>query len=137
MLEKDRIMEIPTNQMMERQESLVREHSVEYKAAFERVVALYIPLSYSPTNYGTFNDMEEEETFDRSSEQISFLSSKKWRDSWDGFVGRLFDVNESGQMVFKKNKSASGSSQNSCCNLDPNGTMLGGRSLGGDSRNQV
>ncbi|KAK3194836.1 hypothetical protein Dsin_026146 [Dipteronia sinensis] len=48
--------------------------------------------------------MEEGETSDRSSEQISFLSSKKWRDNWDGFVGRLFDVNESGQMVFKKRK---------------------------------
>ncbi|KAI9180391.1 hypothetical protein LWI28_004349 [Acer negundo] len=113
MLEKDHIMEIPANQRMERQESLAREHSVEYKAALERAVALDIPLSYSPPNYGTFHDMEEGETSDRSSEQISFLSSKKLKDSWDGFVGRLFDVNESGQMVFKT--SASGSSQNSCC----------------------
>ncbi|TXG62836.1 hypothetical protein EZV62_009830 [Acer yangbiense] len=56
MLEKDRIMEIPANQRMERQESLAREHSVEYKAALERAVALDIPPSYSPLNYGTFHD---------------------------------------------------------------------------------
>lgn len=100
MLEKDQIMAIPSKQRMERQESLAREHSVEYKAALQRAVALDIPLSYSPpSQYGTFH---EGETSDKSSEQTSFLSSKKRKESWNEFVGRLFDVDESGQMVFKK-----------------------------------
>nr|GFB24388.1 alpha/beta hydrolases superfamily protein [Tanacetum cinerariifolium] len=36
MLEKDPIMEIPPKQKMERQETLAREHSDEYKAALQR-----------------------------------------------------------------------------------------------------
>lgn len=115
MLEKYHIKEIPAIQRMERQESLAREHSVEYKAALERAVALDIPLSLSPSNYGTFHDMEEGESSDRSQEKVPFLSSssKKWRDNWNAFVGRLFDVNESGQIVFKKPDSQS--SKNSSC----------------------
>ncbi|XP_031283949.1 uncharacterized protein LOC116142671 isoform X1 [Pistacia vera] len=99
MLEKDQIMEIPSKERMERQESLAREHTVEYKAALQRAVALDIPLAYPPSQYGTFH---EGETSGRSSEQTSFLSSEKRKESWDEFVGRLFDVDESGQMVFKK-----------------------------------
>lgn len=102
MLEKDKIMEIPPKQRMERQESLAREHSVEYRAALQRAVALDIPLAYSPSQYGTFREMQEGETSSRSSEQTSLLSSKGRRESWDEFIERLFDVNESGQMVFKK-----------------------------------
>ncbi|KAJ4728292.1 Sn1-specific diacylglycerol lipase alpha [Melia azedarach] len=106
MLEKDRIMEIPAKQRIERQESLAREHSVEYKAALQRAVALDIPLAYSPSQYGTFREMEEGETSGRSSEQTSLLSSRRdGRESWDEFVGRLFDVDESGQIVFKKSVS--------------------------------
>lgn len=99
MLEKDWIMDIPSKQRMERQESLAREHSVEYKAALQRAVVLDVPLAYSPSQYGTFH---EGETSGRSSEHEPFLSSKKWKESWDRFVGRLFDVDESGNMVFKK-----------------------------------
>lgn len=102
MLEKDRIMEIPAKQRMERQESLAREHSVEYKAALQRAAALDIPLAYSPSQYGTFREMQEGETSSRSCEQTSLLSSKGRRESWDEFVERFFDVNESGEMVFKK-----------------------------------
>ena len=101
MLEKDQIMQIPARQKMERQRSLVREHSEEHKAALERAVALNIPLAYSPPAYGTFDEMEGESST-RSSGEASILSFKKIRESWDGFVERLFYVDESGHMVFKK-----------------------------------
>ncbi|XP_059457269.1 uncharacterized protein LOC132187110 [Corylus avellana] len=101
MLENDKIMEIPVKQRMERHESLAREHSQEYKAALQRAVALDIPQAYSPSEYGTFQEMEGENS-GRSSEDISSVSFKRRKESWDGFVGRLFDVDESGQMVFKK-----------------------------------
>lgn len=94
-------MEIPVKQRMERQASLAREHSQEYKAALQRAVALDIPQAYSPSEYGTFQEMEGENS-GRSSEDISSVSFKRRKESWDGFVGRLFDVDESGQMVFKK-----------------------------------
>ncbi|KAG6663496.1 hypothetical protein I3843_02G024200 [Carya illinoinensis] len=101
MLEKDKIMEIPPKQRMERQESLAREHSQEYMAALRRAIVLDIPHAYSLSAYGTFQETEGENS-SRSSEGISSFSSKKRQESWDGFVERLFDVNESGDMVFKK-----------------------------------
>ncbi|KAI4355062.1 hypothetical protein L6164_003875 [Bauhinia variegata] len=102
MLEKDRIMEIPAKQKMERQESLDREHNEEYRAALQRAVALNVPQAYSPSSYGTFHQMDAGEDSGRSSSQGSSLSLKKRTDSWNEFVGRLFDVDDSGHMVFKK-----------------------------------
>ncbi|KAB1214386.1 hypothetical protein CJ030_MR5G000885 [Morella rubra] len=101
MLEKDKIMEIPPKQRMERQESLAREHSQEYRAALQRAVALDIPQAYSPSLYGTFQEMEGENSR-QSSEESLLLSFKRRKESWDGFVERLFDVDESGDMVIRK-----------------------------------
>uniref|UniRef100_A0A6N2M8T3 Fungal lipase-like domain-containing protein n=1 Tax=Salix viminalis TaxID=40686 RepID=A0A6N2M8T3_SALVM len=102
MLEKDRIMEIPAQQRMQRQECLEREHSEEYEAALRRAVALNIPqAAYSPS-YGTFAEVEEGESSGSSSRAGSLLSLKRMRVHWDNFIERLFDVDESGRMVFKK-----------------------------------
>lgn len=104
MLEKDKIMEIPAKQKMERQETLKREHSEEYKAALQRAVSLAVPHAYSPSQYGTFSDHEEGENSSRSSEGSSYGSSKtsKKKESWDEVIERLFEKDESGHMVFKK-----------------------------------
>lgn len=110
MLERDQIMEIPPTQRMERQESLVREHSEEYRAALQRAIALNIPHATLSSPYGTFNELEGgensgrsgEENSGRSGEETSLLSFKKWRESWDNFIERQFDVDESGRMVFKR-----------------------------------
>ncbi|XP_027336269.1 uncharacterized protein LOC113850101 [Abrus precatorius] len=102
MLDKDQHMEIPAEQRMERHESLAREHSEEHRAALQRAVALDIPQAYSPSSYGTFHEMDVGEDSGRSSEKVSSLSSKKRTQSWNEFVGRLFDVDDSGHMVFKK-----------------------------------
>ncbi|KAI8021553.1 Sn1-specific diacylglycerol lipase alpha [Camellia lanceoleosa] len=59
MMERQRIMEIPPQQRMERQASLAKEHSEEYKAALQRAMALDVPLVYSPGSYGTFHEIEE------------------------------------------------------------------------------
>lgn len=105
MLEKDRIMQIPTSQKMERQETLAREHSEEYEAALQRAVALDIPQASSPPSYGTFHEMEEGETSSQSTGEASTPFFKKWKESWDSLVERLFEVDESGQMVFRKSSS--------------------------------
>lgn len=99
MLERDKTMDIPVSQRMERQVSVVREHDEEYKAALQRAVDLDIPLAYPPT-YGTFDEVEAESS-ERSREEPPLLSSSERKESWDGFVRRLFHVNDSGQMVFK------------------------------------
>ncbi|MED6169382.1 hypothetical protein PIB30_020858 [Stylosanthes scabra] len=103
MLEKDQQMEIPPEQKMVRQESLAREHSQEYRAALQRAVALDIPQAYSPSSYGTFHELHDgEDSGGSERSKGSFLSNKKRTESWNDFVGRLFDIDDSGHMVFKK-----------------------------------
>lgn len=102
MLEKDRHMDIPAEQKMVRQKSLAREHSQEYRAALQRAVALDIPQAYSPSSYGTFHEIDVEEDSERSSGRSSSSSHKKHSEGWNEFVGRMFDVDDAGHMVFKK-----------------------------------
>uniref|UniRef100_A0A7C9AJR6 Triacylglycerol lipase n=1 Tax=Opuntia streptacantha TaxID=393608 RepID=A0A7C9AJR6_OPUST len=102
MMESDPVMEIPPNQRMERRERIAREHSQEYRQALERAAALDVPHSYAPSLYGTFNDPEAGEQLNISSSKESLASSKRRRESWGDFVGRLIDTDESGHMVLKK-----------------------------------
>lgn len=104
MLEKDHIMEIPVKQRMERQETIVREHSEEYKAALKRAVTLAVPHAYSPSQYGTFDDPEEGHDSYKSDGGSSAGSSKreKKNESWDVVIERLFDKDESGHTISKK-----------------------------------
>ncbi|TKY63914.1 hypothetical protein E2542_SST13798 [Spatholobus suberectus] len=96
MRDKYHRMKIPAEQRMERQESIAREHSEEYHAALQRAVALDIPQAYSPSSYGTFHEIDVGEDSARSSAQGSSLPPKKRTQSWNEFVGRLFDVDDSG-----------------------------------------
>ncbi|KAI3951215.1 hypothetical protein MKW92_011854 [Papaver armeniacum] len=60
MLEKDQSMEIPAKQRITREESLTREHE-EYRAALKQAALLSIPNSFSPSQYGTFADQDDDE----------------------------------------------------------------------------
>lgn len=104
MMERDRIMDVPAKQRMERKESLDREHSQEYETALRRAIALDIPHAYSSSSYGTFTLIETEqvENSGRSSGGSPSEPLKKRSESWDDFVERLFDVDESGNMMIKK-----------------------------------
>lgn len=104
MLEKDHIMEIPAKQRMERQETLVREHTQEYKAALQRAVTLAVPHAYSPSQYGTFDEQEEGELSDISGGESSLGPSykSKKKESWDEIIERHFEKDESGHIVLKK-----------------------------------
>ncbi|KAK2977333.1 hypothetical protein RJ640_013312 [Escallonia rubra] len=101
MLEKEKIMDIPPTQRMERQTSLAKEHSEEHRVALQRAVALDVPDAYWPSAYGTFDETEGRDGADRSHGEYSFMSSERGRESWDGLVVRLFDTDESGHMVLK------------------------------------
>ncbi|KAM7494481.1 hypothetical protein LguiB_029090 [Lonicera macranthoides] len=104
MLEKDETTEIPVEQKMERQETLAREHSEEYRAALQRAVTLAVPHAYSPSPYGTFQEQDESEQSDKSNADSSLGSSKKskTRESWNQAIERFFDKDESGHMLLKK-----------------------------------
>lgn len=103
MLEKDKIMEIPAKQKMERQETLAREHSEEYRAALQRAVRLAVPHAFSPSQYGTFSDHNEGENSNRSEgPSYDSLKKSKKKENWDEVIGRLFEKDESGHMVLKK-----------------------------------
>ncbi|MBA0799795.1 hypothetical protein Gohar_010285 [Gossypium harknessii] len=104
MLEKDRIMEIPAKQRMERQETLAREHSEEHKAALQRAVTLSVPHAYLPSRYGTFDEHEDGDNSHKSTGESSVGSSgkSKTKESWNELIERLFEKDESGLMLLKE-----------------------------------
>ncbi|MBA0829510.1 hypothetical protein Goarm_014115 [Gossypium armourianum] len=104
MLEKDRIMEIPAKQRMERQETLAREHSEEHKAALQRAVTLSVPHAYLPSRYGTFDEHEDGDNSHKSTGESSVGSSgkSKTKVSWNELIERLFEKDESGLMLLKE-----------------------------------
>ncbi|KAF9668378.1 hypothetical protein SADUNF_Sadunf15G0122400 [Salix dunnii] len=72
-VKKDDIMEISAKQRIERQKTLAREHNKEYRVELQRVVTLPVPHAFSPSKYGTFNEVEDSH---RWSGESSFGSSK-------------------------------------------------------------
>ncbi|KAK4431480.1 hypothetical protein Salat_0910100 [Sesamum alatum] len=103
MRERDHTLEIPAQQRMERQETLEKEHSKEYKAALRRAVSLAVPHAFSPSQYGTFDEKDDEDS-QQSAGDCSTGSSVKSKsvESWDELIERLFERDESGNMVLKK-----------------------------------
>lgn len=103
MIEKDNSLYIPPKQKMEREESITREHSEEYKAALRRAVTLAVPHAYSPSRYGTFEEQENEQSHSTHANS-SFGSSNrsKAKESWDELIAHLFEKDEQGHIVLKK-----------------------------------
>lgn len=102
MLEKDRIMDIPAKQKMDRSSSLAKEHNEEHRQALRRAAALDVPHAYSPSEYGTFFESDKGEYSDSSLGETSFSSSSnKRQESWSGLAERLLDKDDSGNVVLK------------------------------------
>ena len=114
-------MEVPEKQRMERQESLAREHNLEYRAALRRAVTLDVPHADSiESEYGTFDKTQEDETEEEEEETESITSKvgesssssssvrqsyKRRRNrgvSWDELIESLFERDESGNLTFEK-----------------------------------
>ncbi|KAI3918717.1 hypothetical protein MKX01_042037 [Papaver californicum] len=106
MSEKDKFMEIPAKQKMERQQTLAREHTQEHKAALQRAISLAVPHAFAPSPYGTFDDDDGGSSSSASSSNKSSGSSKKNkpRESWDDLIERLFEKDVSGHMQLKKSQ---------------------------------
>ncbi|RZC69194.1 hypothetical protein C5167_032290 [Papaver somniferum] len=106
MSEKDKFMEIPAKQKMERQETLAREHTQEHKAALQRAITLAVSHAFAPSPYGTFDDDDGGSSSSARSGDKSSGSSKKNkpRESWDELIERLFEKDVSGRMQLKKSQ---------------------------------
>nr|CAD1840857.1 unnamed protein product [Ananas comosus var. bracteatus] len=100
MLEKERIKEVPSEQRMEREETLQREHVEEHRAALRRAVSLDVPDARSPSTYGTF----DESSVRGDGEAASPCSPRESRQrmTWDELIDRVFEKDESGQMVLRQ-----------------------------------
>ncbi|KAH9325131.1 hypothetical protein KI387_005309 [Taxus chinensis] len=109
MIERDKAMEIPSEQRMQRQQTLAKEHAQEYKAALQRAVTLRVPdgnWTYDPPSDMVFDESNNEgdallnEQGERTSETIdvgepSFnRKTMKGKSSCDGLLKKLIDNKE-------------------------------------------
>lgn len=107
MREDDKVMEIPPQQKMERQKTLAREHSEEYKAALQRAVTLAVPHAYALSPYGTFGRTETDEgEEEEESPGSSGGSSRRKKETWNELIERLYDKDDSRHAVLKKSLSS-------------------------------
>ncbi|KAG6605732.1 Sn1-specific diacylglycerol lipase alpha, partial [Cucurbita argyrosperma subsp. sororia] len=102
----DKAMQIPPQQKMERQETLAREHSEEYKAALQRAVTLAVPHAYALAPYGTFGKTDDGEEEEEESPGSSGGSSRRKKETWNELIERLYDKEDSKHAVLKKSVSS-------------------------------
>lgn len=102
MLEKDHTIEVPPQQKMERHETLAKEHSEEYQAALRRAVTLAVPHAYSPSEYGTFDEQEENSQLSLGDSSPGSSTKNNAQESWDELIERLFEKDKHGHRVLKE-----------------------------------
>ncbi|KAK6117622.1 hypothetical protein DH2020_048637 [Rehmannia glutinosa] len=105
MRDKDHMLEIPAKQKMERQKTIAKEHRDEHKAALHKAVTLAVPHAFSPFEYGTFDEKDDDDDESKNSIGDSSTGSTtkdKSKEDWDELIERLFERDESGHMVVKK-----------------------------------
>lgn len=95
MLEKEKAMDIPISQRMERQESIAWEHTKEYEAALRKAVDFEVPsvYSYPSYQYGTFQEAEEEG--ETSSGEASSQPTTERRQRQQDLMGQPLDKDDS------------------------------------------
>ncbi|XP_020581104.1 uncharacterized protein LOC110025148 [Phalaenopsis equestris] len=101
MLEKEKAMEIPPSQRMDRKESLAKGHNEEHKAALRRAVSLSVPDAYSPSPYGTFESNSSPISEDSPSSSLKVGH----RMTWAEVVEKIFERDESGRRVVRRTAS--------------------------------
>lgn len=105
MHEVDNAMKVPPKQKMERQKTIDKEHREEHNAALRRAITLAVPHAFAPSEYGTFNDEKDNEDPNDSAGDFSSTGSsskRRAKENWDDLIERLFDKDDSGQLLFKK-----------------------------------
>lgn len=112
MIERYNPIEIPPTQKMERRESILKEHEQELKNALEKAVTLKIPHAFAPSN-AIETESKEEVILDdqgnlvcdssKAEELPSDTQAAKTHSNWDELIDRLFEKEESGRTILKKN----------------------------------
>ncbi|KAK4403601.1 hypothetical protein Sango_0728700 [Sesamum angolense] len=103
MREEDHALEIPAKQKMERQKTLAKEHREEHEAALHRAVTLAVPHAFLPSQYGTFDEKDNDASKNTGGDSSTGSSAKSTsKESWYELIDRLFERDESGHMVLKK-----------------------------------
>ena len=98
-------MAVPTEQRMERNETLQREHVEEHRAALRRAVTLSVPDARVTSPYRTFDDDDGQQHPHRQlqperSESFPPAGTRQ-RMSWNDLIERVFDKDEDGQIVLR------------------------------------
>jgi hypothetical protein len=104
MLEEEETMAVPSEQRMERNETLQREHVEEHKAALRRAVTLSVPDARAPSPYGTFDDDAGRRPWQQQQPERSESfppAGARQRMSWNDLIERVFDKDEDGQIVLR------------------------------------
>jgi hypothetical protein len=105
MLEEEETMAVPSEQRMERNETLQREHVEEHRAALRRAVTLSVPDARAPSPYGTFDDDDagrrpQQQQQPERSESFPPAGARQ-RMSWNDLIERVFDKDADGQIVLR------------------------------------
>jgi hypothetical protein len=100
MLEEEDTMAVPSEQQMERNETLQKEHVEEHRAALRRAVTLSVPDARGPSPYGTFDEVEQHHHQPERSESFPPAGPRQ-RMSWNDLIERVFDKDEDGHIVLR------------------------------------
>ncbi|CAN6179939.1 unnamed protein product [Urochloa humidicola] len=96
-------MEVPSEQRMERNVSLHREHVEEHRAALRRAVTLSVPDARAPSPYGTFDDDDGRQQQPQQPERSESFppAGTRQRTSWNDLIERVFDKDADGHIVLR------------------------------------
>jgi len=94
-VENEETMEAPEVQRMGDEITVTRAHDEEQQAALRRAVALGVADVNVPSTYGTFDENPTSE----ADEASPLLSDSGRRRAWDEWISRIFEKDDSGQMV--------------------------------------
>ncbi|PWZ13388.1 hypothetical protein Zm00014a_037788 [Zea mays] len=96
LLESEKTMQAPAVERMSSEITVTRDHDEEQQEALRRAIMLGVADVNMPSTYGTFNENPTSEPAETS----PLLSdSGRRRAVWEEWIARIFEKDESGQMV--------------------------------------
>lgn len=96
LLESEKTMQAPAVERMSSEITVTRDHDEEQQEALRRAIMLGVADVNMPSTYGTFNENPTSEPAEAS----PLLSdSGRRRAVWEEWIARIFEKDESGQMV--------------------------------------
>jgi len=94
LLENEKTMQAPEVQRMSDDITVTRDHDEEQQEALRRAITLGVADIKMPSAYGTFDENPTE-----AAEAPLLPDSGRRRTVWEEWIARIFEKDESGQMV--------------------------------------